>query len=71
MKLEFSRQVFEKKKKAQTPNIIKNPSTELYHADGQTDMRRVIIAFRSLAKAPNKGAILTTDSHFTVLPYSL
>jgi hypothetical protein len=34
----------------------KNPSVraELFHADGQTDMTKLIVAFRSSAKAPKK-----------------
>jgi hypothetical protein len=27
---------------------------ELFHADGQTDMTKLIVAFRSFAKAPKK-----------------
>ena len=26
--------------------------TELFHADGQTDMKELIVAFRSFAKSP-------------------
>jgi hypothetical protein len=39
MKLEFSRQIFEKKKKAQILHFIKiRPvEAELFHADGRTD----------------------------------
>ena len=57
MKLEFSRQIFEK---AQISNLIKirPEGAELFHAeghgrtDGQTDMTKLIVAFRNFASAP-------------------
>ena len=52
MKLEFSRQIFEKKK-VQIPSFMKmRPlGDELFHVDGQTDMK-LIVAFRNFANAP-------------------
>jgi hypothetical protein len=49
MKLEFSRQSFEK---TQISNFMKiRPvGAELFHADGQTDM--LIVALRNFANAP-------------------
>ena len=34
---------------------IRTVAAELFHADRQTDMTRITIAFRSFAKAPKKG----------------
>jgi hypothetical protein len=36
---------------------------ELFHADGQTDMTKLTVAFRSFANAPNKagGSLITTS----------
>ena len=47
-------------KKAQVSNFIKiRPvGTELFHADGQTDMTKLIVAFRNFAKAPKKFYLL-------------
>jgi len=51
MKLEFSPQIFEI-----CPNIkpikIRPMGAELFPADGQTDMQKLIIALRSFANAP-------------------
>ena len=46
MKLEFSRQIFEK---TQISSFIKiRPvGAELFHADRQTDMTKLIVAFRN------------------------
>jgi hypothetical protein len=46
--LKFSRQIF--KKKTETLNFIKiRPvGTDLFHADGQTDTRKVIVVFRNI-----------------------
>ena len=35
---------------------IRPLEAELFHADGQTDITKVIVAFRHSAKAPNKTA---------------
>jgi hypothetical protein len=52
MTLEFSRQVFEK---SQILNLIKTlpVGVELFHAEGQTDMTKLIVAFRNFANAPD------------------
>jgi hypothetical protein len=56
MKLEFSRQIFEKK--AQISSFIKiHPvGADLFHADGQTDtdITKPIVAFRNFASALEK-----------------
>ena len=51
MKLEVSRQILGKKKKTQKPNFVKiRPmGVELFHADRQTDMTKLIVAFRERA----------------------
>ena len=51
MKLEFSQRIFEN---IRIPNIMKICSVggELFHADGQTDMTNLIVAFRYFANAP-------------------
>jgi len=45
-------------KNAQISNLIKiRPvDAELLHADGRTDMMKLIVAFRSCANAPKKKA---------------
>ena len=55
MKLEFSRQIFE-----ESLNIIKiRPvGVELFHANGQTDMTKLIVAFGNFAIAPKKGSFI-------------
>jgi hypothetical protein len=65
MKLEFSRQIFEK---SLNIKFRKNPSSESRvvpcgrkHVDGQTDMRILIVAFRNFANA-------TKTSYITVMP---
>jgi hypothetical protein len=35
---------------------IRPVGAELYHADGQTDMMKLIIAFRNFANAPEKDS---------------
>ena len=51
MKLELSRQIFEK-----TPTLnfmkIRPVATVLFHLDRRTDMTKLIVAFRNFAKAP-------------------
>ena len=51
MKLEFSRQIFDK---IQISSFIKirTMGAELFHADGRTDMTNLIVGFRNFAKAP-------------------
>jgi len=51
MKLDFSEQIFRKILKCQFHD---NPvRSELFHADGRTDMTKLIVAFRHSAIAPN------------------
>ena len=53
MKFEFSRQIFEKKKAQISASIkIRPVGAELFHVDGQTDMTKLIVAFRNFANAP-------------------
>jgi hypothetical protein len=62
MKPEFSRQIFQKKKKARKPNLMKiRPlGAELLHADEQTDMTKPKVAFRNFANATKKrGGVAT------------
>jgi len=64
MKLEFSRQAFEKYSNTKRHE---NPSsgTKLFHADGRTegytdtrtDMAKLIVAFRNYAKAPKSDTV--------------
>jgi hypothetical protein len=57
MKLEFSRQVFEKYSNVKF-HEIPPVGVELFHADartdGHTDMTKLIIAFRNFVKAPKE-----------------
>jgi len=55
MKLEFSQQTFEKRH-IQIPNItkIRPLGAELFQADGWTDMKRLIVAFRNFPNASKK-----------------
>jgi hypothetical protein len=50
MKLELSPQIFEK---TQISSFIKIRA-ELFHADGQTDMTELIVAFRNFGNALNE-----------------
>ena len=60
MKLEFSRQIFEN---TQTSNFthIHPVEAKLFHADErtdiQTDMMKLIVAFRGFANAPKKKLV--------------
>jgi hypothetical protein len=53
MKIAFAGQILEKKSDIKFPQ---NPflGTELFHADGQTDMTKLIIAFLNFANALKK-----------------
>ena len=55
MKPDFSQQIFEKS--TQTSRLIKiRPvGAALFHADGQTDMTKLIVAFRNIANAPENS----------------
>jgi len=37
---------------------IRPVGAQLYHADGRTDMTKLIVAFRNLANAPKHASIL-------------
>jgi hypothetical protein len=53
-KLNFINRVL---KSTQIPNFTKIPPVggELLHADGQTDMTKLIVAFRNFREAPKPG----------------
>jgi hypothetical protein len=54
MKLEFSRQF---SKNAQVSSFIKiRPvGAEVFHAEGRTDMKKLIVAFRNFGNTPNQN----------------
>ena len=54
-KLEFSRQIFEKNIKIQNFMKIRQVVAELFHADGQTYMTKLAVAFRNFANAPKNN----------------
>jgi hypothetical protein len=65
MKLEFSQQIFQKN--IQMPNLekIRPVAVELVHAhlltDRQTDITKLIVAFRNFAKGPKNGLQTIND----------
>jgi hypothetical protein len=65
MKLEFSRQCFEK---AQISSFIeiRPVEAELFHAGGRTDMTMLIITFRNFANASKY--VSTPRSEFSITP---
>ena len=42
---------------------------ELFNADGQTDMRKLIVAFRSFTNAPKTAHVVRNDVFFDVVPF--
>ena len=52
MKLKFSRQVFEKKAQISSFTVIGQVGAELFRADGQTNMMKLIVAFQNFGNAP-------------------
>jgi hypothetical protein len=70
VKLEFSRQIFEKK--VDIHNFMKTSpaGAEFFHADGQTDMTKLIVTFRNFVNAPenhrNSGE-LTPEPRFELV----
>jgi hypothetical protein len=60
MKIEFSRQFA---KNVQISNFMKiHPvAAELLHAGGRTDMKKLIVVFRSFANAPNKNVLTVKE----------
>jgi hypothetical protein len=68
MKLEFSQQIFEKK--AQITRFIKIRllGTEFFQTDRQTDMTKLIVAFRNFSNAPkNVNMLPTNNTHVRLL----
>jgi hypothetical protein len=59
MKIEFSRQIAEKYSNTKFMKI-RPVGAELFHADEQTDMTMVIVAFRNFAKAPKNTSPFRT-----------
>jgi len=51
MKLEYSRQIFEKSLNINFMKMLP-VGAELLHADGRTDMTKVTVAFKNFANAP-------------------
>jgi hypothetical protein len=49
---QFSRQIFEKYSVISIFTKIRPLEAELYHADRQTDMTKLIVAFRNFSNAP-------------------
>jgi hypothetical protein len=52
MKLEFSRRILEKNIQISNFMKIRPVVAELFHADGQTDMTKLTVAYCNFAKAP-------------------
>ena len=52
IKLEFSRQIFEKILKYQIFTKINPVGAEMLHANGRTDITKLIVAFRNITNAP-------------------
>ena len=52
MKLGFSRQIFEKASNIKLHGNASSMGAELFHADGQTEMTKLIVPFRNFANAP-------------------
>jgi len=51
-------------KNTQIPNLMKIRSVgaEMFHADGQTDVTKLIVAFRTFANAPKNVTLVITDN---------
>ena len=54
MRLEFPRQIFEKKAEISSFTKPRLVAAELFHADGQTDMTKLIVAFCNFPNATKK-----------------
>jgi hypothetical protein len=66
MKLEFSVQIFEINTEIINLINIYPVAAELFHADGQTDTTKLIVAFRNFANAPciqSVGVSWTNNAH--------
>jgi hypothetical protein len=70
MKLEFSRQIFEKSSNIKFLQILPI-GVQLHHAEGRTDMK-VIVAFRSFANALKKYMCLAVmlEINYTQMEYT-
>jgi hypothetical protein len=58
MKLEFSGQIFEKNTQISNFMKIHRVGAEFFHADGQIDMTKLIVAFRNSAHTPKTSITL-------------
>ena len=58
MKLEFSRDILEQIFKMSNYIKIRPIGTELFHADRQSDMTKLIVAFRNFANTPSSVKVL-------------
>jgi len=47
---------------------IRPVEAELFHADVQTDMSKLIVAFRKFANAPKKGRLVVRSSAWYLVP---
>lgn len=63
MKPEFSKQIFEKSSNFNV-HKIHTAGSKKFHADGCTDKKKVIVAFRNFANAP-KNRVLKLNRDFT------
>ena len=65
-KLEFARQIFQKRK-AQISSFIETRPVggKLFHAHGRKDMTKLIVAFRNFANAPTSSSLHTFLPHQT------
>jgi len=64
---------FRKKAKVSAVTKIRPMGAEFYHADGRTDITKLIVAFRNSAKAPQISTafrVLFDDFKATTLKYS-
>ena len=65
MELEFSWQIFKKSLNIKYCEILR-VGVELFHAEGQTDMTKLIVAFRNLAKAPKIPPITAKNVRYMI-----
>jgi len=65
MKLEFSRQIFEKYSNIK---FHENPSSgsRVFHADRRTDMTKLTVAFRNFANEPKRRQLEVTKMIFPI-----
>ena len=67
MKLELSRNIFEKYSDFMKIHPV---VAELFHADGQRDMTKILVAFRSLSNAPKNKSVVTKTRYIFPPPKS-